>query len=211
VRRGTLALALFAWLATAGSASAMETRILEIRVVGPTIRASLDLRNIFSDTFLEVLNGGNPLHVRIQVELWEDRPMWDTLVRPAIVSAFRIVRDPKNQITVQDPFGVIASLPDHATPVPLRVEVAPTSLIDDATKYYLKLVATVGTIQPEEAADTGEAVFGGDDSTISVARFGKLIFNTVVQVADYLQSVTSEARTKVFTGREVRGGLKNPY
>lgn len=189
----------------------METRILEIRVVGPTIRASLDLRDIFSDKFLDVLNGGSPLHVRIQAELWEDRPMWDKLVRPAIVTVFRIIRDPKKQIAVQDAFGVVASLPDHATPVPLRVEVAPTSLVADTTKYYLKLVATVGTIQPDEAAGTGEAVFGGDDSTISVARFGKLIFNTVVQVADYLQSVTSEARTRVFSGREVRGGLKNPY
>lgn len=211
MRRPTLALVLFAWLAMTVGASAMETRILEIRVVGPTIRASLDLRDIFSDKFLEVLNGGNPLHVRIQAELWEDRPIWDKLVRPAIVSAFRIIRDPNHQIAVQDPFGVIASLPDPATPVPLRVEVAPTSLVDDATRYYLKLVATVGTIQAEEAADTGEAVFGGDDSTISVARFGKLIFNTVVQVADYLQSETSEARTKVFTGRELRAGLKNPY
>ena len=210
MRRATPILALVAWLATSVSAFGMETRILEIRAVGPTLRASLDLRGIFSEKFLEVLDGGNPLHVRIQVELWEDRPVWDKLVRPAIVSAFRIIRDPKKQIIVQDPFGVIASLPDHATPVPLRVEVVPTSLVNDAAKYYLKLVATVGTIHADEAVDTGEAVFGGDDSTISVARFGKLIFNTVVQVADYLQSVTSEARTRAFTGREARAGLKNP-
>ncbi|HEU4691777.1 MAG TPA: hypothetical protein VFS23_25610 [Vicinamibacterales bacterium] len=210
MRRGTPILALIVWLAAGVSAYSMETRILELRAVGPTLRASLDLRDIFSEKFLEVLDGGNPLHVRIQAELWEDRPVWDKLVRPAIVSAFRIIRDPNKHITVQDPFGVIASLPDNATPVPLRVEVAPTSLVNDATKYYLKLVATVGTIQAEEAVDTGEAVFGGDDSTISVARFGKLIFNTVVQVADYLQSVTSEARTRPFTGREARAGLKHP-
>jgi hypothetical protein len=211
VRRATLVLALVLWLFASVSASAMEARILEIRVVGPTIRASLDLRDVISDKFLEVLNAGDPLHVRVHAELWEDRPVWDTLVRPAIVSAFRIIRDSKNQITVADAFGITASLPDHATPVPLRIEVAPASVISDAAKYYLKLVATVGTIEADEAAGTGEAVFGGDDSTISVARFGRLIFNTVVQVADYLQSVTAEARTRVFTGGEVRAGVKNPY
>jgi hypothetical protein len=211
VRRASLVLVLFAWLLATTSVAAMEARILEIRVVGPAIRASLDLRDVFSEKFLEVLKGGGPLHVRIHAELWEDRPVWDKLVRPAIVSGFRINRDPGNQITVADPFGIIASLPDHTTPVPLRIEVAPTSAVSDTARYYLKLVATVGTIQQDEAADTGEAVFGSDDSTISVARFGKLIFNTVVQVADYLQSVTTEVRTRAFTGSEVRSGLKNPY
>ena len=87
MRRSTLVLALIVWLCASVSASAMEARILEIRVVGPTIRASLDLRDVINDKFLEVLNTGEPLHVRIHAELWEDRPVWDKLVRPAIVSA----------------------------------------------------------------------------------------------------------------------------
>lgn len=210
MRPRALALTVAVWLLTSLTASAMEVRVLEIRVIGPSIRASLDLRDLVGDKFLEVLSGGRPLHVRIHAELWEDRPIWDKLVRPAIVSAFRIMREPNDQITVVDPFGIIATLPNHSTPVPLRVEVAPTSAISETAKYYLKLVATVGTIEADEAAETGEAVFGGDDGALSVARFGRLIFDTVVQVADYLQSVTAEARTRVFTGSEVRAGVKDP-
>lgn len=208
-RLGLLTLA--AWLLSAGSAAALDARITEIRTIGPTIRASLDLQDVFSEKFRAFLQTGEALHVRIETELWEDRPLWDKLVRPAIVSAFRIIRDPNNEISVADAVGVVGTVTDLAAALPLRVEVAPADALNDRSKYYLRVIATVGTIAPGEAADTSDAVFGRDDSTISMARMGKLIFNTVVQVADYLQSVSAEVRSRVFDGRDVKAGIRQPH
>ena len=188
----------------------MEAHLNEVRAIGPTVRASLDLRDVFSEKYRGMLQNGSTLHVRVQTEIWEDRPLWDKLVRPAIVTMFRIIRDPNNQITVADAVGIVTSLPWSAAALPLRVDVAPLDAIDDSRRYYLRIVATVGTIEEREIEDTGDAVFGRGESTVSVARVGKLIFNTVLQVTDYLQSVSSEVRSRVFQGREVRAGFRLP-
>ena len=195
------------WLMTSVHAAAMEARILEVRLTGPTIRASIELRDVIGEKFRELLQSGEALHVRVEAELWEDRPLWDKLVRPAILNAFKIIRDPNSQISIADSLGIVASLPDSASPVPLRVEVAPADALRDG-KYYLRLVATVGTVEPKEAEEATDAVFGRDNSTISVAGVGRLIFSTVVQVADYLQSVSAEVRSRVFEAKDLKAGIK---
>jgi hypothetical protein len=212
VRRRSFLALVFA-LGAAGStaiAADMDAQLGEVRAIGPTVRASLDLRDLFTEKYRAMLQSGGTLHVRIQAEVWEDRSLWDKLVRPAIISVFRIIRDPNGQITVADAVGIVTSLPWTAAALPLRVDVAPLDAIDDNRKYYLRVVATVGTIEEREVEVTGDAVFGKGESTVSVARVGKLIFNTVLQVSDYLQSVTSEVRSRVFQGREVRTGIKLP-
>ena len=35
---------------------------------------------------------GAPLHLRVQAELWESRPVWDQLVYPAMVRMFRFAQ-----------------------------------------------------------------------------------------------------------------------
>jgi hypothetical protein len=37
---------------------------------------------------------------------------------------------------------------------------------------------------------------------------GKILFHAVLQVNDYLQSVSSEVRTRDIRGREVKAGVK---
>jgi hypothetical protein len=191
-------------LAMPAAAADMTLQLNEVRVIGPSIRASIDLRDIFSDKFRSILQDGGRLHLRVQAELWEDRPLWDKLVRPAIVSVFRIIRDPNSQISVSDAVGVVTSLPWAASAIDLRVEVGPTDAVDDNRKYYIRLVATIGTIEEKEIEDTGEAVFGRGESAVSVARVGKVILNTVLQVNDYLQSMTAEAHGPVLLGRDLK-------
>ena len=208
-RRATLVIAAIVIVATAIEAWAgMEAQLNEVRAIGPTVRASLDLRDAFTEKYRGMLQGGGTLHVRIQAEIWEDRPLWDKLVRPAIVSVFRVIRNPNSEIGVADAVGIVASLPWMSASLPLRVDVAPLEAIHDDRKYYLRIVATIGTIEERQIEETGEAVFGRGESSVSVARVGKLIFNTVLQVTDYLQSVTSEIRSRVFQGREVRAGFR---
>ena len=205
-RTAITALATAAWLIAAPAAAAdFSVQLGEVRAVGPTLRASIDLREVFSEKFRSILQGGGRLHLRVQAEVWEDRPLWDKLVRPAIVSVFRIIRDPNAMITVSDAVGVVTSSPWSATSLPLRVEVAPSEAIDDNRRYYLRLVATIGTIEEKEIADTQEAVFGRGESAVSVARVGKVILNTVLQVNDYLQSASAEAQGPVVLGREMKG------
>jgi hypothetical protein len=192
------------FLSMPAAAADMSLQLNEVRAVGPSIRASIDLREVFSEKFRSILQDGGRLHLRVQAELWEDRPLWDKLVRPAIVSVFRIIRDPNSQITVSDTVGLVTSLPWPANALGLRVEVAPTDAVDDNRKYYLRLVATVGTIEEKEIEDTGAAVFGRGESAVSVARMGKVILNTVLQVNDYLQSMSAEAHGPVLLGRDLK-------
>lgn len=202
---GTIVAALAIWLFAAPVRAAdMGVQLGEIRAVGPSIRASIDLREVFTEKFRSILQSGGRLHLRVQAELWEDRPLWDKLVRPAIVSVFRIIRDPQSQLVVSDSVGVVTTVPWTATTLSLRVEVAPSEAVDDNRKYYLRLVATVGTIAEKEIEGTGDAVFGRGESAVSVARVGKVIFNTVLQISDYLQSLSAELHGPVMIGRDLK-------
>lgn len=190
-------------------AAALEARITEMRVVGPTVRASLDLHDLLSDKFRGILESGGALHVRVQTEIWEDRPLWDRLVRPALVTAFRIVRDPATaHIAISDAFGQVFSYPSFPQPVPLRVDVVPADAISETSHYYVRMIATVGTIAERDIDEAGTAVFGQDEGAVSVGAVGKMVFRAVLQAADYLQSVSAEARTRRFQGRELRPGFK---
>ena len=201
---------LIASMAGAAPASALEARVSEVRAVGPKVRAALDLRDVFPEKFRQILQSGGSLHMRVQAELWEDRPVWDRLVRPAIVTVFRIVRDPATaKIAISDAFGQVLSVAEYPDVVPLRVDVAPADAVSDGSRYYLRLIATVGTIAERDIEDTGEAVFGRDEGTVSLVKVGKFLFHTVLQVSDYLQSISSEVRSRVFQGRELRPGFRS--
>jgi hypothetical protein len=185
-------------------ALALEARILEIRIAGKTLLASIDLADALPDKLRRVLEQGGALHVRIQAELWEDRPVWDKLVRPALVTVFRIVRDPATtHIAISDAVGPVLSGAQLPNPLSLRVNVAPADSLSDDGRYYIRMQATVGTLGEREAEDTSAAVFGKDEGTISVGKVGKLIFSTVLQASDYMQSVSDEARSNPFRKKEV--------
>jgi hypothetical protein len=191
------------------SGFALETRILEIRVAGKTVLASIDLGDAFPEKLRLVLEQGGALHVRIQAELWEDRPVWDKLVRPALVTVFRIVRDPTTtHIAISDAVGPVLSAAHFPNPLSLRVNVAPADALTDDGRYYIKMNATVGTLGEREAEDTSAAVFGKDEATVSLGKVGKLILNTVLQANDYLQSVSDDVRSSSFRKREVTPAVK---
>src|SRR5262249_27207970 len=122
-RRAALLLAVGSVAASPAAAAPFEARIGDIRSVGPSVRTSIELRQVFSDKFKHIVEGGGALHVRVQAELWEARPIWDRLVRPAIVTVFRIVRDPSSvDITVSDAFGKIFSVAPFPEALPVQVD-----------------------------------------------------------------------------------------
>ena len=207
VRAACLALVLI--LASALPASAIETRVTELRVAGGSIKASLEIRDIFPARFQAVLEEGSVIHLRLQLELWEDRPVWDRLAQPAIVTVFRIVLDPSTrQVTVADRYGELSRQPAWQEPLLLRPDLGRADALSDGARYYVRVLATLGTLAEKGTEQASKAVFGDDDSSVSLAAMGKMLFRAVVQVNDYLQSVSSETRTRDVTGHDVRAGIK---
>jgi hypothetical protein len=196
-------------LGFAAPAAALETRLTELRVAGGSIRASLEIRDMFPAKFQTVLEEGAAIHLRLQIELWEDRPVWDKLAQPAIISVFRIVLDPSTRLVrVADSYGEVSRQSAWQEPLTLRPALGRADALSDGAKYYVRVLATLGTIAEKETAQASKAVFGDDESAVSLGSMGKMLFRAVLQVNDYLQSVSSELRTRNVTGKDLRAGVK---
>ena len=196
-------------LVAATCASALELRVTELRAAGGTVRANLEVRDLFPAKFRQTLQDGGAIHLRLQVELWQDRPIWDKLVQPALVTVLRIVLDPgTHQVTVSDRYGELNRQAAWQEPVPLHVDVARADALADGSRYYVRVLATLGTLAEHEAEQASDAVFGRDDGSVTLAHVGRVLFHTVLQVSDYLQSVSTETRTRDLVGRELKAGIK---
>jgi hypothetical protein len=196
-------------LGMAPPASALETRLTELRVAGGSIRASLEIRDLFPAKFQAVLEEGPAIYLRLQIELWEDRPVWDKLVQPAVVTVLRIALDPATrQVKVTDRYGELSRQPAWQEPLTLRPDIGRADALSDGARYYVRVLSTLGTIVEKETERASKAVFGDDDGSVSLAAMGKILFHAVLQVSDYLQSVSSETRTRDLSGRELQAGIK---
>jgi hypothetical protein len=190
-------------------AAALETRVLELRVAGGAIRAALEFRDMFPAKFQAVLEEGAAIHLRLQVELWEDRPVWDRLAQPAVVTVFRVALDRSTrQVTVADSYGEVSRQPAWQEPLTLRPDLGRADTLSDTARYYVRVLTTLGTIAEKQTERASSTVFGEDDSAVSIAAMGKILFRAVLQVNDYLQSVSSDVRTREITGRDVKAGVK---
>ena len=204
-----LILALLLTLAQAVPAFALDTRLIEIRVAGGSLFAALELRELFPAKFQAILEDGAAIHLRLQLELWEDRPVWDKLANPAVVSVFRMVLDPQTRaVRVADQYGEVSRQPAWQEPLALRIDLGRPDGLSDGSKYYIRALATLGTIAEKESAAASRVVFGDDDSSVSIAAMGKMLFRAVLTVNEYLQSVSSDTRSRDMTGREVKAGVR---
>ena len=204
--RPALLLVVLTMLGTAAPAAALETRVTEVRLAGGTLRAAIEIRDMFPAKFQSILTARGSLHLRLQLELWEDRSIWDRLAQPALVTVFRIILDPSTrQVSVSDQYGEISRQPAWQEPLTIRLDIGRAESVDEGNKYYLRTLATLGTIAEKEATQAGEAVFG-DDGSVSLGSMGRVLFHAVLQVNDYLQSVSAESRSRTLTGREFKAG-----
>lgn len=202
-------LALLLLFGRAVTVSALETRLIELRVAGGSLFAAIEMRELFPARFQAILQDGAAIHLRLQLELWEDRPVWDKLAHPAVVSVFRMVLDPQTRmVKVADQYGEVSRQPPWQEPLALRLDLGRADSLADGARYYVRALATLGTIAEKESAAASSVVFGDDDSSVSLAAMGKMLFHAVLQVNEYLQSVSSEARSREMTGRELKTGVK---
>jgi hypothetical protein len=204
-----LLLAVLLTLAHAGQAFALEAKLIEIRVAGGSLFAALELRELFPVKFQEILQDGAAIHLRLQLELWEDRPVWDKLANPAVVSVFRMVLDPQTRaVRVADQYGEVSRQPAWQEPLSLRIDLGRPDGLSDGARYYIRALATLGTIAEKQSTAASNVVFGDDDSSVSIAAMGKMLFRAVLTVNEYLQSVSTDARSREMTGRELKAGVR---
>jgi hypothetical protein len=187
VRAGQIvALTLSLMLASVTPARALEVQIREV-TADLVVRAAFDVRDLLPDRFRRVLDDNGTLHLRLQVELWESRPVWDRLVYPAVIRVVRMTRDQP---------------PPPAMPVDL--EIGKSDRIVATGRYYLHVIATLGTLADSDADTVGDAVFGRESQANGLGSLGRLVVRTAVQISDYLQSVSAEAKSRRMTGTELR-------
>jgi len=188
---------------------ALETHIIELRVVAGHLRASIEIRDMFPEKFQALLEQRGAIHLRLQIELWQHRPVWDKQPQPAIVTVFRIMLDPVTRLVrVADQYGEVSRQPAWQEPLALRLDLGRVDVLSDTARYYVRTQATLGTIAERESTKAADAVFGDDEGSVTLGSMGRLLFHAVLQVNDYLQSVSAESRTRDVTGRELKTGLK---
>jgi hypothetical protein len=202
-------MAIAAVLGTASSALALEAHIIELRVIGGHLRASLEIRDMFPEKFQAVLEQRGAIHLRLQIELWQHRPIWDKQPQPTVLTVFRIILDPVTRLVrVADQYGEVSRQPAWQEPLVLRLDLGRGDDLSDTGKYYVRTQATLGTIAERETTQAADAVFGADEGSVTLGSMGRLLFHAVLQVNDYLQSVSADSRTRDLTGRELKAGVK---
>ena len=191
-------------VATSVSAGPLDVQVKNVRTPSSAVTATVELHDVIPDRFRKLLEEGGVLHLRVQTELWESRPVWDRLVYPAIVRVFRLGRVPAARtISITDTSG--AAPTPLSDPLPVIVDLGNRDRVTASERYYVHVVATLGTLADQEVDAVGDAVFGRASETNGLGSLGRLVFRTVLQVSDYLQSVTAEAKSRRLSGRDVLG------
>src|SRR5207302_2674577 len=121
----------------------LDVNVKEVRAPASAVRTTIEVKDLVPDRFRKVIDGGGLLHLRLQGELWESRPVWDRLVYPAIVRVIQITRD---------------TVP--ASPMPMTLDLGNADRVAASGRYYVHVIATLGTLAEREADEVGDAVFG---------------------------------------------------
>jgi hypothetical protein len=197
-----LAAAVFFIALRPSPAAGLDVVLKGVRTPASVVTATIEVRDPLPDRFKKVIDDGGALHLRVETELWESRPVWDRLVYPAIVRVFRLARAVSGrEISIADSAGTTRTYSTVPNPMSLSIELGQRSRIVASARYYVRVVATAGTLAERDADDVGDLVFGRENETTGLGSLARTIFRTVIKVSDYLQSVTSET-----TGRRMSGG-----
>ena len=121
----------------------------------------------------KLLDDGGVLHLRVQAELWESRPVWDRLVYPAIVRVFRFgPRAGGAQLSITDPDGAADDLSAVPQPMPVVVDLGDSDRVTPTEAVLRARRRDAGHAGRTEVDEVGDAVFGSEAETngLGVAR-----------------------------------------
>ncbi len=193
------------FLAADARASGFEGRVAGFRRAGPALRVQVEVRNAIDERLRQALERGGTLYLKIEAALWERRSVWDRLVRPAAVSVARIKAESGSRsVVVVDPFGVATAYALPIGPVTVWAELVPIDRVDSARSYYVHATIVIGTIGEGEIGGVGDALFGADREAGGLSSLGKLFFEKVLSLADYLDSRSCDVKSGRLSGSELR-------
>jgi hypothetical protein len=199
-RSPALALALFL-VQWASPAAAFDVVLKDLRTRRAVVTAFVEVRDPLPDRFMKLIDDGGVLYLRLETELWESRPVWDRLVYPAIVRVFRLARALSgNEISIADSAGSTQTYTVVPNPMSMPIELGHSGRISASARYYVRVLATAGTLAERNADDVGDIVFGKASETTGLGSLGRAVLRTMIKVSDYLQSVSAET-----TGRRISG------
>ena len=175
-------------------------RVANLRAAGARVHASIAIDEPFGGTQRAILERGGTLHVRVEVGVWEDRAVFDRTIVPAHVTTFRVIRNPNGSaIALINPGGSVVTYKPYPARVSLDVDACGLDQLGLDAKYYVSGTITIGSLGEEELDEAGEAVFGRDDDPAGLKRVGKFLLNSVLQVKDYVDSVSASVRSDRFS------------
>jgi hypothetical protein len=186
----------------AAPASALDVQIKDLRGAAAAVTTAVELRDLIPDRFVKTLDDGAVLHLRVQAELWESRPVWDRLVYPALVRVFRFRRG-STGLSIVDPGGASTTYAAAPRTLAVTLDLGDSKRLSSAERYYVHVIATLGTLAEREVDEVGDAVFGRPSEANGLGSLGRLMFRTVLQVSDYLQSVSAEAKSRRTPGADI--------
>jgi len=191
---------------TVSAAGPLDVRVGELRAPADTVSATVELRDVLPERFRKLVEDGGVLHLRVQTELWQRRPTWDRLVYPAIVRVLRLARGASGrEVAVTSAGGAVASYPALPNPMPIVVDIGRAERLNAGERYYVHTVATLGTLAEREADSVSDALFGRESDSGTLGSLGRLVFRRVLQISDYLQSVSAEGQSGTVPGGEILG------
>jgi hypothetical protein len=188
-------------------ALAVEARVTQLRVEGARIWTTVELRDLLRDNFLALVRQGRAIFVQLQADLWEDRRVFDRLVFTATPATYRVDGDASGTaIIVTDQYGGSAAQSDARAPLTLRIDVGQATRLADDRSYYVHAIVTAATVDERDIDQAGQAIFGEETSTSSLAGLGRFVFRTLLRMGKYLESASAEVTSRRVTGRDVRTG-----
>ena len=186
----------------AAPAAALDVRVTSVGTPASVVQMAIELRDVLPERFKKILDDGGSLHLRVQAELWESRPVWDRLVYPAIVRVFHFTERRRAMCRSRCPTR--RRPPVVPNPMPVVVDLGDSRRITPGERYYVHIIATLGTLAEREVDEVGDAVFGRESETNGLGSLGRLVFRTALQINDYLQSVSAEVKGRKTSGADVR-------
>jgi hypothetical protein len=188
----------------APAAAALDVSVKDVQTPASAVRTTIEIRDLIPERFKKMIDDGRVLHLRVQAELWESRPIWDRLVYPAIVRVFRLGSSPNgHEVAITDPDGASTTYPVIPSSLPVVVDLGDRNRLATTEKYYVHVIATLGTLAEREADEVGDAVFGAEGDAGGLASLGRLVVKSAMKVSDYLQSVSAETRSRKLAGSEI--------
>jgi hypothetical protein len=188
------------------AAAALDMRVAQVRAASTRVAATLELRDLLRDRFLDMVQQGQSIFLQLQAELWEDRRMADRLALTTAALIYRIAGDGSGGMVISSQSGDRATHPDLRVPVPLHVDVGPVSVLMDDRTYYLRAQVSLATIADRDIDQFGTAIFGDPQSAAGLAGLGRFVFGTLLRIGRYLESDSAAATSARYTGLQIRTG-----